>query len=141
MNNTKELPQAIIDAANKCRESVAELDKAIWYPPCETDEVKKLKDDNGCLLFMVIAFGLIAGVSMMFHASNLMDNSKTYKALYEFERDHKVKPRIDNMMISYNNQMVKSLEREVEDLKDDLKFEKGMSSGNKLLYQACMSTK
>jgi len=143
MNNTKELPKAIIDAANKCRESVAELDKALWYPQNDTDEVKKLKDDIQALQLILVACFLCLFVSVVMHGvrSYVASLDDIRQSSITRLKEGNVRDNRDRMMESYNAQMVPMLEREVKDLKDDLKFERGMSSGNKLLYQACMNTK
>ena len=134
------------DALKKITDGIDELNLAANVPRETPAEIKKLKDDNTTILITAIAFGLLFGISMMFHANNVIDNridnGGSYKQLYEFERDHKVSRIQHNrnrMMESYNAQMVPVLEREVKELKDNLEFEKLMSSGNKTLYKACLS--
>lgn len=135
------LNKELLDACNKLREAGAEIDKVLNVPRETSEEIKKLKDDNGWLLITAVAFGLFLGVSMLFHAKNALDNDQSYKALYEFERDHKAKSTINKMAIGYNEQLVKSLERDVKSLKEDLAFEEQASRNNKSLYRVCMSDK
>lgn len=138
MNLNKELPKEIREACNKLREGAAELDKALHVPRETPDEIKKIKDENACLLASTIVFGLFLGVSMMWHGKNVLDNDETYKQLYEFERDQKVKPARDRMMESYNSQMVPMLEREVRELKEEVGFQKLMKRTNRTLYESCI---
>lgn len=136
------LNKDMLEAIDKCREASDLLNKGLNVPRETSDEIKKLKDDNNCLLISSVVLGLLFGVSMMFHAKNSLDNDDSYKSLYEFERDHRVKPTsVDKMIISYNEQMVKSLEREVKSLKEDLAYEAQSAKTNKILYKACMFDK
>lgn len=126
-------------ALKKITDGIDELNLAANVPR-ETDEVKKLKGENQTLHLVLVVCFLCLLVSLIMHGvrSHVASLDEIRQSSITRLQESNVKDNRDRMMESYNAQMVPMLEREVKDLKEEVRFQKIMSRSNRTLYESCL---
>lgn len=126
------------EALKKITDGINELNLATNVPR-EKDEVKKLKDDRQALALLLVVAFMCFFVSIVMHGVRSHDESRATVQLAILKQSkNNVEYNRDRMMESYNAQMVPMLERQVKDLKEEVRFQKAMSNTNRVLYEACL---